>query len=559
MNKKAFTLVELIGVIVIVSLVLMIVFPALNKLIHGNNVKKYENYYSMIESGAKLYAASKKDELGNSTQNGCTEFTLEDLINNDHLKEYNDKSTTCSLSSNKIRVKNTRGKINVYFKITCDDKTPSTPAVILGEEDVTNCIAYTKSETTTLYDSFRNLSGATFDNVGSTSYLTNNASNNHVYYSGQVWKMYAYNSMEETIKAASRDPLTTIPFSTVNSNNYGTSTVQRWLSTEVMANLKDHDKYLVMTEYDATRPANATSPPVSDPTKITRTKIALPTYFDVYKSRYAIYDANQRMWLQTEGPTATTVQIYSTSASLDTTLEANTFATVKASVTFAPELKVIRGDGSFNNPFIIQEDFMGKADDSLNTRSVGEYIYLVIGGNNQRYRINKINDEGSVRIVSHDSYDNLKFDDSFYDYSYSALKNSLENNIYNNLSSLNKNLVIEGTFCSEIINQAVLASDSAPFNSTCMDKTKERSHKIGLLKLGELFATGSANYRMWTMNPNAISDSDYSSTINIFANLGQVEAASISESNRAHAVMTLSPQTKIVSGEGTFASPYRIR
>ena len=48
MNKKGFTLVELIGVIVLIALVSMITFPALNNLRKNNNEKEFTTYENMM-------------------------------------------------------------------------------------------------------------------------------------------------------------------------------------------------------------------------------------------------------------------------------------------------------------------------------------------------------------------------------------------------------------------------------------------------------------------------------------------------------------------------------
>lgn len=48
MNKKGFTLVELIAVIVLIAIVSMLTFPALNNLRSNNNKKEFTTYMDMM-------------------------------------------------------------------------------------------------------------------------------------------------------------------------------------------------------------------------------------------------------------------------------------------------------------------------------------------------------------------------------------------------------------------------------------------------------------------------------------------------------------------------------
>ena len=53
MNKKGFTLVELIAVIVLIAIVSMLTFPALNNLRSNNNKKEFTTYKDMMVEYAK--------------------------------------------------------------------------------------------------------------------------------------------------------------------------------------------------------------------------------------------------------------------------------------------------------------------------------------------------------------------------------------------------------------------------------------------------------------------------------------------------------------------------
>ena len=54
MNKKGFTLVELIAVIVLIALVGMLAFPSLKNLRQNNNEKQFTTYKKLMEEYTKL-------------------------------------------------------------------------------------------------------------------------------------------------------------------------------------------------------------------------------------------------------------------------------------------------------------------------------------------------------------------------------------------------------------------------------------------------------------------------------------------------------------------------
>ena len=49
MNKKGFTLVEVLAVMIILGLLMLLVVPSINKLMKDNDEKKYSTYERMME------------------------------------------------------------------------------------------------------------------------------------------------------------------------------------------------------------------------------------------------------------------------------------------------------------------------------------------------------------------------------------------------------------------------------------------------------------------------------------------------------------------------------
>lgn len=85
MNRKGFTLIELILVIVILSMILLVLMPNVITIVNKNKTNSCHSLEENIISSAKTYVANNKYELGFS----CNEeksITIEDLIDSGDLK-----------------------------------------------------------------------------------------------------------------------------------------------------------------------------------------------------------------------------------------------------------------------------------------------------------------------------------------------------------------------------------------------------------------------------------------------------------------------------------------
>lgn len=90
MNRKGFTLVEVLLSLAILALLLLILVPNVFVLVEKNNVKSCENLIKNIESSAKIYVTNNKYNLGikcynRNDPNTTLKITLNDLINSGDL------------------------------------------------------------------------------------------------------------------------------------------------------------------------------------------------------------------------------------------------------------------------------------------------------------------------------------------------------------------------------------------------------------------------------------------------------------------------------------------
>ena len=71
MNKKAFTLTELLAVIIIIALISLFAIPTVQRLKEDNAKKESQYYYNAIKEAAIVYGKSRSDMLGGINDEGC--------------------------------------------------------------------------------------------------------------------------------------------------------------------------------------------------------------------------------------------------------------------------------------------------------------------------------------------------------------------------------------------------------------------------------------------------------------------------------------------------------
>lgn len=137
MNKKGFTLIELIATIVIMALILIMVMPSINALLNNNKDKAYEYYGDSLIDAAEIFVGREKEDitsLGTLNFTGCVDITYQDLINSDLIRAYSDKKINCTNA--KVRYTKERNKESYSINLTCKDTT--TGETVYSVNDIPN-------------------------------------------------------------------------------------------------------------------------------------------------------------------------------------------------------------------------------------------------------------------------------------------------------------------------------------------------------------------------------------------------------------------------------------
>jgi len=116
-NKKGYTLIELIMIITIMGLVMIIVFPSVMSMQNKNKKKEYEYYKDTVEVASKLYFDSHGEDMTSKYWHGCVSITYQDLVNANLLKPFAKEGITCNES--KVYVSKNEDKVDYYPYIKC--------------------------------------------------------------------------------------------------------------------------------------------------------------------------------------------------------------------------------------------------------------------------------------------------------------------------------------------------------------------------------------------------------------------------------------------------------
>lgn len=118
-NKKGFTLVELLVVIVILGIITAMSIPLIRNISENGNERKYTTYSKSLVDSAKLYVNSySKDLFGNNTT-GCAYIKYSDLKDKSLVKDIQIENTSCNTDNTFIRVVKIEDKYSYVAQLGC--------------------------------------------------------------------------------------------------------------------------------------------------------------------------------------------------------------------------------------------------------------------------------------------------------------------------------------------------------------------------------------------------------------------------------------------------------
>ena len=206
-----------------------------------------------------------------------------------------------------------------------------------------------------------------------------------------------------------------------------------------------------------------------------------------------------------------------------------------------------------------------------NTKSVdGKPTYYFRGNVTNNYvtfagmtwRIVRINEDGTIRLISALQYDGGAYSGSANgSYESSSIKTKIDN-WYNNLSTANQSLIATGVFCNDTTLTAASRLSSSP-TFVCPTNAKTLNLKAGIISADELRYSGSAinangntfinNGWTWTMTMASSTRMYYIRDAGVW-NDADGTITSIYRNYRY--IINLNSDVTVTSGDGTSSNPF---
>ena len=118
-NKRGFTLVELLVVIVILGVITGISIPLIRNIQAKNEERQYKSYQESLKYSAKLYVDSFREDLFGHSKSGCAIITYDQMVEKGLLKDISIGDVSCDTNRTLVRAVMFDNKVSYAPMIGC--------------------------------------------------------------------------------------------------------------------------------------------------------------------------------------------------------------------------------------------------------------------------------------------------------------------------------------------------------------------------------------------------------------------------------------------------------
>lgn len=366
--------------------------------------------------------------------------------------------------------------------------------------------------------------------------------NNYLYYSGIMYRIVELDNFNN-VKLVTDDVITLL-YSGLDKE-YSESYVNKWLNKKEENYTGIYENNIYNNELLAA--TSMCSDVIDDLTQITcktvniDNKIALLSLYDYNYAggKQSYLNTSESFYLSTVN---TKNQEYFISTTGDIGLNEDKILGVRPVITINGETPIIKGKGTKDNPYIIEEHDIKNVKEAY----IGSYISL----NNITYKIIDIN-EDKVKVTTAEALkdaENKLITKTFSSSSnqYSTDKNTLGYYLNNDYyKELNKNLIVKSDF--------FIGSYTNANKDYTLSYNKKINTYVGLISLGDMYVNEVEN--VFTINPS------YETNLTIYTINNKKNAYKdlVTSKYNIRPTFYIKKDIEITSGEGTKDNPYILK
>ena len=367
------------------------------------------------------------------------------------------------------------------------------------------------------------------------TFVTGSNQYNYIWYSGKLWRAVSIDTSDNSVKLVTQWNISAISYDD-NSSAFEGSYMEMWLNDTTvdgfLGNLRNPESFIKMdSKWNASQMSDTSKPPSeSEGGTIVEAAVGLLNIYEynMTGSSNSYLNNNLYWWTLTPYSTHGVNYINNNGDTPNYNIYFTNSYGVRPSINLKPEIKIVGGDGTEENPYrLMRDNDTNLSGTKLNTRYSGEYISFGTE-ENTLYRIVSHETDGLTKITSAEplkengSYKTLYFGDDVY-YSSTNTIGSFLNGEYltngNYLTDEQVSMIEDNTtwYLGTVGNGTSykLAKYTDTSMSEYVTSTKAR---VGLLRLGELMVgkfdtktktwllTNSGNYVKYLDTTSAIYD-----------------------------------------------------